>query len=1057
MTSTVARKGACASAYARLARGTAIFPLALGMVAFTSPAMAANECGLAPVGGGTVTCIATDNPFSNGISYTAIADDLTVSLENDVAVSASANDTRGIVLSGIGANTVTLTGGTASVSTTGANATAVDVSSLGGPVSITVGNVSTSGSLAGGVRAIGGIDGDVTVVTGNVTTTGLDGSSFFFLPNSTAITATATGTGNVTVDAGSISTAGLGARGVNASAVAGDVTVTTAAVTTTGDNAIAIAANSGTGNVDVMATGAIDTSGDFAHGVYATAMNGAAAVDVTSITTTGFNANGVYAMSGAGGTTVNFDDIAVAGTLTSGIDAQSVGGAVNISGGSVMATGQASTAVYGYSDTGMVNIATTGTVAATGRGGSGIYAASASGDVMVSASNVTTVAADSADTETSRSAIYAQGANANVTLTGTANAAGQALFGGSADAVAVIATDGDAMADVNAIRSTGATSRALSVSATGDATATVRGAVSASGDLADAVFIDAGDKATVNVTSGGTITAADGNLITVNSINGTTINNAGILGAARNGYTLAVTGGPATVNNSGTLNSDITLTAGNDTVNNSGTFVLGDNPNFGAGLDTFNNTGTVVFGQRTAASAKTMVGLERLNNSGLIDMRNGITGDTLTIPGTFTGSGNSQLGVDVNLGTGASDTLIVGGAATGSSSIVLRQTGTQALFNSGVTVVQAGAGSSANAFVLAGANGGVDAGLVRYEIVYNPADASYNLVGGPSDAAYRTLNYVEGVRSLWLKSADVVSAQLQARRDQLWAQGEAGTSGKFWLQMHGSVEDRGNGGNFTAFGATRSVDTSYRQDYFGGQVGFDFGGGSGERGGFAFGVTGGYISSSMNFDNASDRVQFDVVNAGVYGAFTSGNVFINALGKYDYYWATAHGNSGGFRDKSKGDAYGGRVEAGLRFGNDSFFAEPAVSVSYLKTGFDSFASQGVNVDFNDADGLRGRAGARIGTQFDMFGSKASIYAGGNYVHEFKGRDSVTFISGGEILTYRNNRVGDYGEAKLGIEIAQTGGVSGFIEGTYIRSFSDNSATRSDIEGAGGRAGLRIRF
>jgi outer membrane autotransporter protein len=1036
-----------------------MIPLAVGLLGIALPAHAQDECGVSPVGGGTVTCSADDNPYANGISYAAQPDDLTLVLNNGVAIATTSANTPGIAVSGTGANAIAVSGSGASVTTSGANANAVDVASLGGPVSVTIGNVSTSGSLAGGVRAIGGLDGNVSVAAGNVTTTGLDGSSFFFLPTSTGITATAAGTGDVTVTSGSIDTAGLGARGVSASAAAGNVSVTTGPVTTTGSNAIAVAANSDTGNVVVNATGALKTSGDGAQGVYATARNGSAAVTTTTVATTGFNATGIQAISGAGGTNVAFGDVSTAGTFATGVVAGSTGGNVTVNGGSVTATGPISSAIYGYSDTGAVNVTTSGNVASTGRGGFGIYAASTTGNVNVSANNVSTVAADLADTATSRSAIYAQGANANVTVTGTAQMAGQALYGGPADAITVIATGGNASANVNNVTSTGATSRALSVTATNNATARVTGLVSAAGTGADAVFVDAGNLARVDIASTGRITSANGNFITANSVNGTTINNAGVLGSAQNGYAIAVLGGPATINNSGTLNSDILLTAGNDTVNNTGRFVLVENPNFGAGADVFNNRGTVALAVgRTTPANVTFAGLEQFNNSGLVDLRNGVVGDRVTIPGSFAGSGASQLGLDVNLGTAASDRLILGAAATGSTTILLRNTGAQSLFNPGSVLVQAGAASSANAFTLGGAtDGGIDAGLVRYQIVYNPTNLSYSLVGGPSDAAYRTLNYVEGVRSIWLKSADAVSSQLQARRDQLWSEGEAGTSGKVWGQMYGSVETRDNGGAFTAFGATRSVNTGYQQDYFGGQLGIDFGGGSGERGGFAFGVTGGYLSSSMNFDRSADRIRFDVVNVGVYGSFTSGNVFVNGLAKYDYYWAKAKSTGGGFDTSLNGDAYGGRVEAGLRFGSDTFFAEPAVSLSYVKTKFDDFASQGTSVDFDDQEGLRGRAGGRIGTQFDMFGSKASLYAGANYVHEFKGRDRVTFASGGQTLSYLNNRVGDYGEAKLGVEIGQSGGVSGFIEGQYIRSFDDNAAQRSGIEGAGGRAGLRVRF
>ena len=1000
-----------------------------------------------------MTCTLSGNPYATGITYPGQLSGLEVVLQDGVAISTTAAVTPGVSVSGIGTSAQSISGANATVQTSGAGSNAVDVTSAGGPVSVSIGDVMTSGSLSGGVRAIGGLDGDVSVTTGNVTTTGTDGSSFFFLPSSTGIVATAAGTGNVTVNTGDIATAGLGASGVNAMAAAGDVDVTTGAITTTGGSALGVNADTATGNVAVTTTGAISTKGDGSQGIYAVARSGMATVDAGDVTSTGFNATGIQALSGTGGSTVSFDKVSTGGTFASGVVAGSTGGDVTVSGGSATATGTSSSAIYGYSDTGMVNVTTTGDVASTGRGGFGIYATSGTGDVAVKTNNVSTVATDSADTATSRSAIYASGANATVTTAGTVAMAGQALYGGPSDAVFVEATGGDAAAYVKTVTSTGDNSDAVHVVATNNAAITAAGAISAAGAASDALLVDAGNKAVVNIGSGATLASAHGNLIDAVSVNGTTINNAGVIGSAANGYAILVAGGPATINNSGTLSSDILLTAGNDTLNNSGTFVVTTNPDFGAGNDVFNNSGAVSVG---AGRNATLTGLETFNNTGLVDLRNGTTGDTLTIPGSFTGSGNSQLGLDANLGTNTADRLILGGTAAGRTSVLINQTGTLALFNPGTVLVQAGAVSPANAFTLS-ATGATEIGLVRYQIAYNPTNFSYSLVGGPSDAAMRTLAYGEGLRSLWLKSADAVSEQLQARRDELWVHGDGSSSGKVWVQMHGSVEKRDNTGDYSAFGVTRSVNNGYKQDYFGGQLGLDIGGGSGQRGGFAFGVTGGYINSSMNFDGSSDRLVSNAVNGGVYASYSSGNFFLNALGKYDYYWANAHSLGGGFDRKLKGDSYGGRIEGGLRLGSDTFFVEPAVSVSYLKTHLDDFAVMGTSVNFDPDEGLRGKAGARVGTVFDMFGSKASLYAGANYVHEFKGRDRVVFVSGDQTLSYLGNRTGDYGEAKLGVTIGQDNGVSGFIEGTYERSFKKDQTFHSGLEGAGGRAGLRIRF
>lgn len=1047
------------SARRELRIGTALGgPLALMLFAIPGAAMAQDQCGPAPAGGGTVTCSPDGNPYSDGVTYTT-TDDLTVVLEDGVAINTTADSTPGVDLTAPGAANLTLSGAGSTVSTSGDNANAVDVFSSAGDVDIALGDISTSGSLSGGVRVDNGLDTNIAIDVGNVTTTGTDGPSFSFLPSSTGIFARTGGTGTIDVTAGDISTAGGGASGVAASTFgSGDINVTTGAVTTTGDNASGISASTGTGNVTVTATGPISVSGArsgaSADGIYAQATGGSVTIDAGDVSiTNGSGGLGIQALSGAGGADVSFGRVDTVAVLQPGVQATSTGGDVTVSGVDVIATGGSTLALVAASDVGDVTVQTTGTVSSSGSGGGGIFAISGAGDVAVTAANISTVAADVANAAGSRSAVLASGANAKVVTTGTVTTAGEI------DAITVIGTDGNASATVNAVNASGDTSRAVAVTATEDASATINGAVRATGADADAVFVDGGDNAIVNVGTGGSVLASDGNSITLSSVNGSTLTNAGTIADNAGGFAVLALGGPITINNSGSLSSDIQLTGGADVVNNSGSFVVGVNPAFGTGADVFNNSGTVLVGSgATAVVAPVFTGLETFNNTGgLVDLRNGRAGDTLTLPGTFAGSGNSRLGLDIALGAPTTnDRLIIGGAASGQTQVLLNQTSGQAAFDPGtVILVQAGAASNADAFDLAG--GFQDSGFVRSEIVYNPTDFSFRLAGAPSDAAFRTLNFVEGARNLWLKSADVVSGQLRAQRDALWAYGGGETSPRLWMQIHGSVETRQGARDFGTFGQSRLTDTGFEQDYFGGQIGLDIGGGSGEKGGFAFGVTGGYINSSLNFAGSPDRITFDAANIGVYGSYTSGNFFVNALGKYDRYWADMNMQSAGFSQDFEGDAYGARGEAGVRFGSDSFFIEPAASISYVKTDFDDFSVFGTQVSFDEEDGLRGRAGARIGGQIDMFGSKAAFYLGGNYVHEFQGEDVVTFSSGGQTLSYVNQRPEDYGEALLGVSIGQANGVSGFIEGSYIRSFSDDDFGQLPIEGAGGRAGLRIRF
>nr|WP_239026090.1 autotransporter outer membrane beta-barrel domain-containing protein [Sphingomonas paeninsulae] len=226
------------------------------------------------------------------------------------------------------------------------------------------------------------------------------------------------------------------------------------------------------------------------------------------------------------------------------------------------------------------------------------------------------------------------------------------------------------------------------------------------------------------------------------------------------------------------------------------------------------------------------------------------------------------------------------------------------------------------------------------------------------------------------------------------------------------------------------------------------GGTSGESA-FVFGVTSGYVSSALTFQNSADRTSYDVVNGGVYASFVSGTVFANALAKYDHYWIDSRSPVANFSSRYHGESYGAQGELGVRFGSDTFYAEPLVSGSYVRTDLNSPVANNASIDFDKLDGVRGKVGLRIGSAFDMGTSRAVVYLSGNAVHEFKGRDGLSFTSDSTTFNYRNDRIGTYGEGKLGINIVSASGVTGFVEG--FGNYGD------DYKGGGARAGLRIKL
>ncbi len=92
----------------------------------------------------------------------------------------------------------------------------------------------------------------------------------------------------------------------------------------------------------------------------------------------------------------------------------------------------------------------------------------------------------------------------------------------------------------------------------------------------------------------------------------------------------------------------------------------GDNVcDFGAGIDVVRNSGLV----RLTGGKATINGLERFENSGVIDLGDGKVGDLLTLSGDYVGRGDAALRLDVNAAVTASDQLVILGNASGSTRI----------------------------------------------------------------------------------------------------------------------------------------------------------------------------------------------------------------------------------------------------------------------------------------------------------------------------------------------------------------------------------------------------
>lgn len=1037
--------------------------------------------------------VSTSGATSNGVTAVAIGGDLSVANNGSIATTGAGS--AGMALAALGDVTVT---GAGSVS---ASATGIDAYSAAGNIDITQGAIATTEAGADGVHAetanYYGTAGNITVDVGSVETAGdfADGIDATAL-NGGAIDIThgtvstsgeqafgvvAVGLEDVSITGESVTTSGYNAAGAYAVSIGGDVTVAQGTVRTAGDYAPGVVGASYFGNVTISAdsvtttgyssngvlgvalyggdtnitVGDVSTSGDGSFGVNAQAYNAAAVTVTGTVTTSGYASDGVnvYAIGAItaednGGTVINNGAVVTSGAESDGIHVEAFYGDVSIGGtGSITTTGDFSTGIFARSQYGAIDIASA-SVASTGVG----IDAYASGGVTVDAGTVRTTGDGSV-------AIAAGGFN-SVAVTADA----VSTRGTNATGISAASFGGDVTVDVGSVRVSGTDSRAIrALGFGGGADVTVGGAVrSTSGTAIEMIAGGAGGGggdpmgdpardglARLTIAAGGSVQGGT-NAITVTSLNGTTItNNGSITGGS--GYAIQASGGAATIANNGALTGRLQLTDNADRLTNAGTLTLIGDSDFGAGVDVLNNSGTIRLGGAAATRTVAITNLETLSNSGLIDLRNGRTGDVLTLAGTaYTGTGDATLGLDLRFGTttAAVDRLVVGSAG-GSTSVTLQASDGQAILIPATTIVQTSAASSPTAFTLDPASR--DIGLIQYGITYDPTALAYRLVSAPSATVYRQAKLGEGLASVWNRSGDAVTAHLAAGRDAGWGSPATDTTGRLWLQMFGEVNKRKESRDFAFNGLVQDdVNLGYRQDAFGGQIGFDIGGGSSENGGAVFGVSTGYLSSAMNFAGSGDRFDIDTLNGAIYGAFQAGGLFINGLAKYDRSWIEARGNFANFNVKTKANTWGGKLEAGARLGSDTFFAEPAVSIAYTKSDIDSYGTLGGRFDFDDFEGLRGKAGVKIGGATDIGeSSKLVFYVGGAAVHEFKGDDGLRFTSGAQTLVLGSDALGTYGQGTLGFNIMTASGVTGFLEahGEY----------GDDYQGGGGRAGIRIKF
>ena len=1007
---------------------------------------------------------------------------------------------QGAGIHAVGSGDVSVTAG--SVATSGTFAYGIIAHSTGGDISVSAGSVTTTGDYGVGIYETA-FSGNVAMSVSNVTTSGFDSAGVFARGEYTVAlntgTVTTTGDdssriyaessdGNASVTSGDVSTSGNFSAGIDAygrygaSVVAvstshhglrGDrrrgvlglrqaASVTTGYVRTNGNDSVGIDVY-GNHSAYVHNTGYVVTTGVSSTGIDASSEYGPTAVVSHTVITTGNYSDAIDAYAYSGNVSVTSDNVVTHGVYSYGIDAAAYTGNVTVSSGNAVTYGDHSPAVIGTTYYGDVSVTSTmavthgnyspgilaysyrtgnvtvnsGTVVTFGNYSPGISAAADTGNVSVTSGSVTTHGYESYG-------ISASAYTGNVTI----HSGSVTTYGEYATAIRGAAGTGDVT-----ITTTGATyTHGYDADAIEAATFVAGNATVNTGGITHAddgvgVHIIATGYATEN--NSGSIFGGRGGIVAY-SLDGTTINNgdhASISGG--NGYAIGVSGASAVINNAGVINGYAYLSSINNTVNNTGTWNAYGNSYFGpGGTNVFNNgPGGTVHVAPFSTSATTVVwnGLAAFNNEGLVDLRNGHTGDIFDLPGTtFTGSVNSTLAIDANLGSALSaDELIIGPAA-GSTTVVVNPVGGPPALNFvGVPVVQATAGTASN-FVMST----LHEGFVDFGLSFNASTFTWSLVGLPGQPAFEFLKVPAMADGFWRRTGDAWTAREQEVRDSMWGSdpGTRSEGWEMWSQAQIGGERLGNTETFTIQGFTFTPNLRTDTDWRGFQMGADT-----LHGNMLWGFTGGFLEQNTIFH--ADRNSLDMTgwNFGAYGGWTSGHFFLNGLLKGDWYDLKSNMPTVPAYETFNGNTWGVKGETGFRFGGHSFYMEPVADVAWTSTHLDdaNFHGLDTNFTFGNNSMARGSIGARFGGQGGSILPYVGIYA----VDEWDDNAKLTMITGsgcpGSCISIEDEHPGSYGRADLGFTTTSWNGLMGFVK------VEDEFG--SHVDGFIGRLGVRWRW
>jgi autotransporter family porin len=982
-----------------------------------------------------------------------------VNITNYGQIATSANYSHGIFINSYGGQGIGSPGPNGGAATGGTGGVGGTLGGEGGDG----GDASSDGGTGGDGN--GGDGGEISIINnGDVATSGL------YADGINARSFAGAGRGDVAPGGnGGASTGGYGGAGADGDG--GD-----------GGDAQADAGDGGDGNggnggaVSIVNNGSVGTSGDFSRGIYASsgAGGGDGGTGGNGGATTGRDggAGGIAGDGGDGGSSSSNGG-------TGGFGFGGDGGDITITNnGSVVTSGDYSHGIYALARGGF---------GAGGNGGNGGAATGGDGGAGATGDGGDGGSA-SADGGDGGAGYGGDGGDITIVNAGDVHTSGFSAHGIYAKTIAGIATNGAAGSNGAATGGAGGAGanggNGGSASALGGAggqgiggdsgsiTIDNSGWVSASGNAARAVV--GSGSGTILVDNSGTLFGGTAGVY-VSSPNPTTIINSGYLSSQSLLAIHSYGPGSAQIFNSGLITGYVILDADDRMVNQSdGMFEARLTSDFGPGEDLFENKGTV-HAVAVGADQPSFVNLERFENSGLISLVDGNEGDIFQISNTvggtdlaFAASNGSTLAVDAFLGGPGStaDNFVIDGNVSGKTAVTINNTNpAPGVFNpQGIPVVFVNGDVKGDAFFMPQP---IDTGLFDWDLFFVPTGSGFfelrSFPGGGAHVLPQLLTAAQDVfhttNETWFdRTADLRvllngGAAYGVNGGKLDGAPVAFTPG-VWLKGSGTWLEQEDSAKTSAYGRTYRYNLNRDLDVANFEGGIDFGkkGVWSEGDALVFGVLGGVVLGSLDYDQLIRQFDIEGGEVGGYATYLSGGLFVDTLVKVDFLEFDTQGAPGlpGTLDAT---TWGFRTDAGYRFGGfrRGPFIEPLATIAVAWSEIDDFTLGGNAVKFNDEADVRGRLGLRVGTSREVWsGIVMEPFVIGSVWGHLSGDNKVTVTSLGTTFRLEDEPDDVWGVASAGVNF--------FSPGASTSLFAKLDVTfGEETEGVSAKGGMRYNW